>query len=56
MDGCYERRQLPNTELEKFGEEGKVQGWMEVNDQEGQGPLWVVEPLLMLIQAFACRD
>jgi hypothetical protein len=27
--------------------EEKGQGWMEVKDQEGQGPLWAVAPLLM---------
>jgi hypothetical protein len=34
--------------LEKLGE-GKGQGSMEVKDQEGQGPLWAVAPLLMLM-------
>jgi hypothetical protein len=46
MDGCCERRLLPNTELEKLGGEGKGQEWMKVKDQEGQGPLWAVVPLL----------
>jgi hypothetical protein len=36
MDGCCERRYLPNTELEKLGGEGKGQGWMEVKDQEAR--------------------
>jgi hypothetical protein len=34
--------------MEKLGGEGKGQGWMEVKDQEGQGPLWAVAPLLMM--------
>jgi hypothetical protein len=32
-----------------LGGEGKRQGWMEIKDQEGQGPLWVIVPLLMKI-------
>jgi hypothetical protein len=35
--------------LEKLGGEGKGQGWMEVKDQKGQGPLWAAAPLLMMI-------
>jgi hypothetical protein len=46
--GCRERRQLPNTELEKLGGEGKGQRWMEVKDQKGQGPFCAAAPLLMI--------
>jgi hypothetical protein len=42
----------PNTELEKL--EGTGQGWMEVENQEGQGPLWAVAPLLMILCVTEC--
>jgi hypothetical protein len=54
MDGWCERRQLPNTELEKLGEEGKGQEWMKIKNQERQGPLWAVAPLLMMMNP--CLD
>jgi hypothetical protein len=44
MDAVKE--ELPNTELEKLGGEGTRQGGMEVKNQEVQGPLWAVAPLL----------
>jgi hypothetical protein len=44
MDAVKE--ELPNTELEKLGGESRGQRWMEVENQEGQGPLWAVALLL----------
>jgi hypothetical protein len=44
----------PNTELEKLGGEGTGQGWMEVENQEGQGPVLAVAPLLMILCLTEC--
>jgi hypothetical protein len=40
--GSYLALFLPNTETEKLGGESTGQRGMEVENQEGQGPLWAV--------------
>jgi hypothetical protein len=37
--------------MEKLGGESTGQIWMEVENQEGQGPLWAVVPLMMVISS-----
>jgi hypothetical protein len=50
MAGCCERRQLTDAEMEGLEGESIGQRGMEVENEEGQGPLWAVVPLTMIIQ------
>jgi hypothetical protein len=56
MAGCFEGRQLSDAEIEGLGGESTGQRGMEVENQEGQGPLWAVMPLMMMKQCNIPQD